>query len=189
MIRATFQDRHSGAEAATGLRQLAPDRPAADDDQVIRPLLQIKDRFVGEMEAGIEAINRRPRRLRAGSDDEAPGVNAKAAGIDFPRAGKACLRLDHAHAQALEPLHGVGGRDFGDYGVNMVVDLAEVNMGVGINAKVRALAGADGGMGGGDQRLRRHAPVIQTIAPHLAFLDQNDPRAHLRRAGGHRQAS
>ena len=45
-----------------------------------------------------------------------------------------------------------------------------------------------GGLGGGDQRLGRHAAVVEAIAAHQPALDQHDVEAELRGAGGGDQA-
>ena len=42
-----FNQRDAGAEAAKGLRHFNPDRASAQDQHMVRPFLQIEDRFIG----------------------------------------------------------------------------------------------------------------------------------------------
>ena len=45
------------------------------------------------------------------------------------------------------------------------------------DTKVPGAADRSGGMGGADQRLRRHAAGVEAVAPHQIALDQRDSRS------------
>ena len=71
------------------LGELAADRPAADDDQMLRPLGQIEYRLVGQMGHLGQARDRRNRRRRAGRDHNPTGVDPLPARLDLLRPDEA----------------------------------------------------------------------------------------------------
>jgi hypothetical protein len=166
------------------------DRPAADDDQMLGRGLALEDRLVGEVGHRVEPGDRRHRGARAGGEDDALGAHAHIARLDHARADEARGGADHGDAQPLEARLAVHRRDRGDDAVNVVVDLSEVDDGLGYrHAEAAGAARALGGVRGGEQRLRRHAAVVEAVAAHRRLLDQHGARAELRGAGGDGEAA
>jgi hypothetical protein len=100
-----FQHRHLRAEPAMRLRKLEPDRPAADDDEMLGTVLEIEDRLVGEIRRLGQARDRRHRgdepvaitKRRALTSNLSP--TATVVGILEAR-----RPFDHLHAEAGEAL-------------------------------------------------------------------------------------
>ena len=75
-----LEDGDAAAEAQIGLRQLQPDRSAADDDQMVELVAVVEDGLVGEIGHAVEARDGRHGGRRAGGDDEAARLDALVAG-------------------------------------------------------------------------------------------------------------
>ena len=172
-----------------GLAQLQADRSAADHDQMAGQGAVGEDRLIGEEARLREARDRRRRRSRAGRQNDAPAPDAMRPGLQLGAADEARLLLQDAHAERLEALDRIVGRDGGDHLVHVIHDAAEVDLGLDRrDAEGRAVALRLRGLGGGDQRLGRHAAVVEAIAAHLGALDQHDAEAELGGARGDDQA-
>ena len=172
-----------------GLRHLQADRPAADHDQMAGQGAVGEDRLVGEIARIGQARDRRRRRPRAGRQHDAPALDAMRTGLQFGAADEARLFLQHAHAELLEALDRIVGRDGGDHLVHVIHDAAEIDRGLDRrDAEGRAVALRLRDLGGGDQRLGRHAAIVEAIAAHLGALDQHDAEAELGGARCHDQA-
>ena len=188
--RAPLQDRHRRAEPAVRLGELAPDRPAADDDEVLGPFCEVEDRLVGEVRRLGEARHRRYRGPRARGEDRPARPDPRPVGLDLdPVPGEARLGLDHGDAQALEALDAVVRGDAGDHAAEVVADVEEVDLGL-VAVDAEAGSGADG--------VRRARPRAATWRGRSrssgsrrpsAPLDEDDRGAHLRSARGHAEAS
>ena len=186
--RQRFQNRHLGAEPAMGLRHFQTDRTAADDDQMPRQVSVREQGLVGEVGHLGQAGDRRHGGGRAGRNDEPFRPDPVGAGFDLARPDEPGRDPQHGAAEPFEALLAVGRSGRRDHAVHMAVDLLEVDLGRACgHTEPAGIADGLGGAAGGEQRLGRHAAIVQTIAAHLALLDQHGPRAHLRRAGGHRQ--
>ena len=166
------------------------DGAAADDQQAIGPLAQVKEGFVGFIGHGVEPRDGRDKGRRAGGDDDAAGGDDVFPGLHFGRREKFAILSDHTHAQAFEPLLAVDGLDLGD-------DIGDVILGGGI-VHLGALVGDAvlGGMGlgigrlaAGNERLGGHTAEVEAIAAHLVTLQQDDARPHLHRARREGQAA
>src|SRR5262249_58151323 len=88
-------------------------------------------------------------------------------GVAVLEARRAC---DHSHAEAVEALLRIVGRDRSDDVVHVLVDLAKID----VRRARRYAEGTrlrDGArvLGGRDQRFRGHAAGVETFAPHLAL--------------------
>ena len=187
--REQLEDGDRGAEAAMGLGQLAPDRPAADDDQMLRPLGQIEYRLVGQMRHLGQARNRRHRRRRAGRDHDPTGVDPPPVRLDLLRPDEPGGGADHPDPEAFEALLGVVRRDRRDHPFDVIVDAQEIDLRlVPVDPEAPGVADGVRGLARRDQRFRRHAPVVQAVAAHPALLDQHDLGAHLHGAGRHGEA-
>jgi hypothetical protein len=97
---------------------------------------------------------------------------------------------DHLDPELRETLLGVVRRDRRDHAFDVVVHAKEIDGG-GVAVDPEAAGGADDVRGAArrNQRLGRHAPIVQAVAAHLAPLDQHHLGAHLDRAGGNREAA
>jgi hypothetical protein len=89
------------------------------------------------------------------------------------------------HAQTLEALLAVIGRNGGDDAFDVRFDVVPIHArGFGVHAKLSGGADVMRALGGGDERLGRHAADIEAIAAHVAGFEQNDGKAELGCAGG-----
>ena len=71
-----------------------------------------------------------------------------------------------------------------DHAPDVTTHGGEIDRGlVTVHAEAGAPADQMGDLRSTDQRLRRHAPVVEAVATHLALLAEDDTRAELRRAG------
>src|SRR5262249_24548262 len=97
--------------------------------------------------------------------------------------------LKDADAEAGVALHGVVGRNGGDNTMHMVVHPGVVDLsfddvdaeGPGGANRFRPLAGRE-------QRLGRHATIVEAIAAHAALLDEDDRDTELSRGSSHGEA-
>ena len=147
-----------------------------------------EDRLIGEIARLGKPGNRRCRRPRPGRQNDAPAPDAMRPGLQFGAADEARLLLQDAHAELLEALDRIVGRDGGDHLGHVIHDAAEIDLGLDRrDAEGGAVALRLRGLGGGNQRLGRHAAIVEAIATHLGALDQHDAEAELGGAGGHDQ--
>ena len=119
--RRGLQHRHPGAEPAVRLRELEPDRPRADDEEMLGAALELEDRLVGEIGRLGQSRDRRHRGGRAGRDHEAPRLDLEISDRDGCGIGEARRAGDHVHAEAGEALLRVVRRDRRDDAVHMRV--------------------------------------------------------------------
>ena len=95
-----IEHRDAAAEPRERLRQLAPDRSAANDQQPLGTFGELENRFVREIRRVGEAINRRHRRAAAGRDGRAREAQCLGADRDFARADERGVPEEHLDAQA-----------------------------------------------------------------------------------------
>lgn len=177
-----------GAEPAKRLGELHADGPAANDDQMIRPLAEFENRLVCEIPGPIQPGDRRNGRARPRRDHKAPGSDQNVTRNQQVWSHETPFRLEHLHAEAGKAFYTVMRCDGGYDGMNMRIHPAEVNIWrnarysepVTGSHRLRALCC-------GNQSFRGNAPGIQTIAAHPAALDKRDLCAHLRGACGDRE--
>ena len=170
------------------LREFEPDRPAADDDEMVGPVLEIEDRLIGQRLDAVDAGDRRNDRRRAGRDDEAPRRNPMTAGFEGPFVDEAALGLDNLDAEALEALDGIVRRDGIDHRAHMGVNGAEIDRRVDLlDPEGRGRAHRVCPFSRCDHRLGRHAAIVEAVAAHLAAFDQHDVDAEGGRRRGDRQ--
>ena len=157
---------------------------------MLRQIRQAEDRLVCEIAGLGEARYRWHRGARSCRDDEAARADPRATGLDEVGASEARRGLDHMDAEPLEPRDAVMRGDGGDDAMHMRVDLAEADLRRRrMNPEALGVAHGLCGVGRGDQGLGRNAAGVETVAAHLALLDQDDGRAHLHRPGGYRQTA
>src|SRR5690606_32384963 len=90
---------------------------------------------------------------------------------------------DHLDTERFEALSRIIGRELLDGGTDMRRDRAEIDLRFNRdNAERRTPAAGMRMPGRGDQRLGRHAAMVQAIAAHQAAFDQHHAHAESRRA-------
>ena len=95
-------------------------------------------------------------------------------------ADEARFFLEDAHAELLEALDRIVGRDGCDRFGHVVHHPREVDRGLdGGDAEGSAAAVRLGGLGGGDQRLGGHAAEVEAVAAHHGAFDQHDLETEL----------
>ncbi len=187
--RPDVENRDPRAQPAMGLRHFDPDRPAADDDQMVRPIAVRENRFVRQVGNVREPGDRRDRGIRAGRDDKTARPDFDLAGADRRGAREAGFAAQDPDPEPLEPLRGIIRRDCRDHLLDTIGGGSEIDIGPsGGDAQGRAALPQFGKARGGEQRLRGDAAEVQAIAAHQPALDQHDRRTHLSRPSGDRQA-
>ena len=177
------EDGDAAAQAAMGLGHLAADGAAAQNQQAGRPFGVVEQRFVGEEGHAFEAGDGGDGGAAAGRHHEAAGADEAAAGLQGAAPGEAGGGGDDLDPEAAIALHGIVGRDGGDDLPDMAVDGREIDGRFRRrHAEGAGMAHGMGGMAGRQQRLGRHAAVIEAVAAHLVAFDQGHPGAHM--AGG-----
>ena len=169
------------AQAAKGLGQLAADRPAAHDQEMIGQAVEIEDVLVGEIghapqvpgsggRAGLDPVARTKRRARM---RRSPAVTSRGP-VKRARARITCTPSPAKRSC------GIIGGDGLDHALDMGLDPGEIDHRRGLGeAKGGRPAIGRGGMGGGEQGLGGHAARIEAIAAHALGLDQHRCRAEL----------
>jgi len=177
--RLILDQRHPRSQAGKGLRELAPHRTAADDQEPLRTLGHVKHVLVGQVPRFFQSWNRRAygqgtRRHQGllevehlGADRHGTGTG-KAGGaevhIDAHR-GQPLLRIcfGQARANSLHALH--DRREVHD---DRSGDLAAEAFGI---AHLPVQPGCT------NERLGRDTALVQARAPQEIALDERDPRA------------
>ena len=180
-----FDDDDLAAEASVRLRELEPDRSAAEHQQAIELAAVLEDRLVGEVADLVEAGDGRHCGRGACRHDEIARLNLVVGDRDRVLAREFCRALDDADAKPRHALDGVVGCDRLDDAGDVIGD------GRVVDARLHRLdaervAGAHGVrvLAGGDQGFGRHAADVEAVAAHPRPLDENDLDAELRRADG-----
>ena len=185
-----FDDHHLRAQPAERLAQLNPDWAAAQHDQAFRQSGQLKDGLVGEMRNVFQPRDRRNHRPRARRHHDLASLDLYAVAGDGMGVHEASGFADHRHPQAFKTRLAVHRRDGGDGGADMGHHRGKIDAdAIGRDAQVAAVGRRVCGVGGGDQRLGRHAAIVQAVAAHLALFEQHDLEAQLGGAGGHRKSA
>ncbi len=172
------------AQPAMGLRHLQADRPAADHDQMAGQGAVGEDRLVGEIARFGQAGDRRRRRSRAGRQNDASALMRCGPACNsvrpMKRASSFRTRTPSFSKRSTESLGAMAAIT----SAHVIHDAAEIDRGLDRrDAEGRAVALRLRHPGGGDQRLGRHAAMVEAIAAHLGALDQHDARG---RAGRRR---
>ena len=185
-VRLVVQQKHLAPQSLEGLGQLAADRPAADDRQTRRALGQREHRLVGQETDLFQPRDGWSRRSPAGGDHSS--LEAQRSAVDFHRAAahEAAVTEEHIHPEIREPPNRVVMADAGPHTPHALhdggeIDLrrpryrhAELGRPVQFAQHPRRT----------NQRLRRYAPDVQTIAAHEVAFHQRDSRSQ---AGGPRR--
>ena len=188
--RPGVQHRDLAAEAAEGLRQFDTRRAAAEDHQTRRQARDIENALVGQRPHQFDAGDGGQGGGGAGGDDEAARLDdavARLAGVARDEFGSGA---DHPHPHRGEARGGIIGRDGGDHLLHVPLRQNEIDARLPCrNAEQARLPHGMGGMARRDQRLGRHAAVIEAVAAHRAFLHQHGGDAERGSGGGRRQSA
>lgn len=158
-----------------GLGQFQTDRSATDNEEPAGQPLSFEDGLVGQVGNLVQTGDGRHLGRGSGRDDETPGTDAGVPGLDGSLVEEARLRLDHPDAQRSETLDRVIGSDRFDHALHMTVHSREIDFGLhAAHPERRGMTHAFGELGRCDQRLGRHAAIIQAIAAHASALDENN---------------
>ena len=179
------QQRDLAADAGEGLCQFAADRAAAQHQQTLGFLVQRPDRVRGDMAHRLDAGNLRDHRRRAGGDDDGARGQGLPALPCFhfhaPRRGDAGVPLDHFHAELAVALDRIMRLDLAHHVLDARHDPAEIGLGAGMGDTQRlGFAHRLHEARAADQRLRRHAAIVEAVAAHPVAFDQR----HFRLYGG-----
>jgi len=188
--RRGLQYSNATAEPAMRLGHLESNRSAADHNEMLGPHAVGEHRLVGKERHLGQTRHGRRHRTRTGGDHEPARGNRESARADFAGALEARFCSDDAHAELLEPLDRIVRRDRSNHAGDVIHHGGEVDLGLdGRDAERGAVALRLRGLGGGDQRFRRHAPIVEAIAAHPAAFDQHDIEAKLSGASGNHQSA
>src|SRR6185437_9784423 len=94
-----FEDRHRTSQPAKRLRQFKSSGSGADNDEMLRTLLEIEDAFIRQVRSAGEARNLRDSRRRPRCDHETPSANFDIAGYDCFAVLKSRMGPDDANAE------------------------------------------------------------------------------------------
>ena len=178
--------RHLRAEPREGLRQLAADRAAAEHDQPLRQLAQLPQVVGGQHLDLVEPRQRRHERTRAGGEHDVlrrQPLRGALVGrdLDGPGVDQLGVAAHHVDAEAAIAFDRIVRLDRADHAVHAVHHLGEAELRAGLgDAVVGGMADLLDELGAADQRLARHAAVVQAVAAHLAVLDQRHLGLHRR---------
>ena len=175
-LRRDLDEMDLRAEPRERLRELAADRSRADDGEAARKRRQRKDRLVREVTGLLEAGDRRGRGARAGRDHRARETEALAADLDDVVAGETSRAEEHVDAETAKALGGVEVRDVRTEPAEALHHSSEIRARAGrhLDPERARVAHRGGRAGGAEERLRRHAPDVQTVAAHEVALDERD---------------
>ena len=188
--RHPLENGHVRAQSAMGLSHLQSDRAAADDQEMARQTLAIENRLIGFEGNPIEPGNVRNCRRRSGGNDETPGGDAEFARFDFRRTDEFGRRANDGGTQALETHLGIVGCYRRDHAADVFVNPRPVDPnGTALDAELLGLARRGRRMRRGEKGFRWNAAVVEAIAAHLCFFDEDGGGAHLGRRRGNAQAS
>jgi hypothetical protein len=186
-----LDDRHLAAEVPEDRRELAADHASAQHDQALRELRDRQQPRGVDAARVVDAVDRGPRRRRAGGDDAVLEADALGAldreGVRPVEAAAALHELDAVGLQqAADVLD-----DVGDDPVLVGLHLAEVQLralhldaeaGEGLLRVLHGVRALDPGLG-------RDAADVQARASHRALLDHGDRETELAGADGGRISS
>ena len=175
-----LDDRHGRAEPGERLRQLEPDRAAAEHEQRLRQLGQLERLDVVDPGNLVQAVDGRNGGARAGRDEDPVARELALPHAHRSGIGEARLAVDHLVARVDEALPpGLLGAD---EPVRALLQLRQVEARrAGLDAEV----GGDGTevaqqLGRGDVLLRRLARDVGALAAPALALDDRDGRTVVR---------
>jgi hypothetical protein len=176
-----LDDRHLGAEVREDGRELAPDHAAADDHEARRHVVDRQE--PGRVEAArvVDALDRRPQRLRAGRDHGVlEGDGLAALDRHLVGAREPPTSLDDRDAVGLQQPAETGHRAV-DHLLLVGLHLGPVDLDAGdLHAQLgeRGVRVLDG-VSALHQRLRRDAADVQAGAAEAPLLDHGHGQAEL----------
>ena len=185
-----LDDGDLGAQPAVRLSHLHADRATADDNEMPWRAGAFEQGFVGQVVDRVETGDRRHEGRGAGGDNIAPGADLGLAGHDGGLVDETGLGLDHVDAHGAEAFDGIIGGDGADDRMDVIMNLAEIDLGLARgDTEIRRFGDSVGVLCRRNHRLGRHAAVIETVAAHLALFDENHVNAERGGGGSDRKAA
>jgi hypothetical protein len=184
--RLVLDDGHLRSEPREGLRELAPRRAAADDQQPRRAFGHLEDVLVGQVPRLLEAGNGGTRCPRAGRDQRRPEAQREVSHRD--RIGPGEARVTHVQVDAGGP-QPLGRRAPGEAradGAHPLHDGGEIDVDAGRGPASERLGVSHLAIEprGADERLRGDAPHVQARASEEITLHERDAGAPADRGDG-----
>ena len=176
------------SEPTERLRELAADRPGAEDQKTPRQLREAEDRFVREIGQGLQTRQRRHRRATARRNYEPARLDQMGARFEPVWSDEAGVLTQNRDAKALEPLGAVMGRDTVNDPAHVPAHCREIDPRLA-DTDPEALRGPRRmcGRRSGDQALGRYAARVQAVPAHGTAFDQHHVGTQLRGPRGHAQ--
>jgi hypothetical protein len=177
--------RDLGAEPGIDRAHLQPDHAAADDDHLLRQLLQLQRAGRGDNHLLVDLDALQAGGLGSARDDDVLRLVGLVADLDLARLGDRGPALQPGHLVLLEQEFDPLGV-LADHIVLVGAHLRPIDLGLGGNPHlVEILLRLVQHVGGVQKRLRRDAAHVEAgAAQRLAPLDAGDLQAQLRRADG-----
>ncbi len=177
---------HFGTKATEGLRQLASDWTASDDDDFLGPLGEREHALVRQVRAGLQPVDARNQRARPGRDHRLLEPQLRAVHLDRVRRGETRVAEIHLRAGLLHCLDRVARAAHGPHPANPLHDGAEVDPGRTIEpkAEIAPAAGVVNSARAANERLARRAPEIDAGSAGQPLLRHGDATPELPRGDG-----
>ena len=182
--RPVLNDGGPRPKAAERLRQFAAQRAATDDQQAARQFGQLEDVLVGQKASLDEAGNRGCVGPRAGGDHRLPEAQPQTIHRHHIGRGEAGMAKEHIDPGRGQPLHRIGAADAGTNAAHAFHHGGKVDTDIGRDLRAVVFGIAHFGVEArrADDRFRRHAADIQTVAAKPGALDQRNLGPQCRRS-------
>ena len=176
------------SETCHRLGQFAADRAAADHQEPAGAFLALEERLVGEKSGLPQTGDIRHVGAATGRDDDVPSAQHHVADAHVVRRFESRLAEKDVDSQPLEALHGIVRREVGPQRLDATDHAAVIDhWRHPIEGEIVGTTHQGGDPGRTDERLARHAAVVQTVSSHLVTLDQRHASSETGGAGGGHQ--
>jgi hypothetical protein len=171
------EEHHLRPQTAEGLRQLAPDGPAADHGEPAGALGEPEHRLVGQKAGLGEPGDGGARRPGPGGDHRLREAKPGAVHLDGVRPHEAGRPEEHVDPEPSEALDGIVVTDPRPQAAHALHHRSEVGLDAPRHMDAERRRGADlpEDAGGADDALRGHTADVQAVAPQKVPLDQGHP--------------
>src|SRR6478736_3259071 len=178
------------SQTAEGLRQFEADRPGSNNDEMLRPLLEIENALVGKIGAAVEPGNWRHCRRRSGRDHEASRTDLDIACHDRVTILEFRMVVDDPDAKPRKSFGRIHRRHRCDDLLHVIAHLGEIDSDIWhVEPECARAAHCPRALGHRQQGFRRNAAGIETIAAHLVAFNQHRRHTKSCRSCGHRQSA
>ena len=179
--RQHIQQRHLRAEPGKCLGHLAADRTGPDDRETLRQFGQREQVLVGQQVFLRQARDVGMQRPGSGRDDRLAKPQRLPGDFDDVRFGESALAEEDVDPQAAKPSRRIVRADLGPHRANPPHRLGEVDANaVDMDAEAFPVFGLSDGPRRAQQRLRRNAAGVETIAAQEFAFDESHLRPESR---------